>query len=121
MRSVIGHFAASNRSCAVAVNSGRKRVCFIETTGRKTDCIGGAKNASVNMPASVTSGLGKLEEEISDMRIVIGSSMASKRSYAPSAEGGRRRVSFTKIVREQTDYSGGARNVYTNQPKSLLR
>ena len=121
MRRAIGHFAASNKSFAVTANSGRKRVCFIQTAGRKTDYIGDAKYASVNIPANVTSGLGKLAEEICDMRIVTEPLMVSNRSYAASAEGGKARVSLTRIIWEKTDYSGGVRNVYTNQPNSLVR
>ena len=63
---------ASNRSCAVVANNGRKGVCFIETAGQKMDCSGSAKNVRIIIPASVTSGLGKLREKISGMRIVIG-------------------------------------------------
>ena len=79
MRSAIGQSVASNRSCAVVAKSGRTRVCFIETAGRKMGYSGSVKNARVNMPASVTTGLGKLAEKISDMRIVTGSLMGSSR------------------------------------------
>jgi hypothetical protein len=60
----------SNRSCAVVAKNGRTRLSFAEAVGRKTDYSGGAKNAIVNMSASVTSRLGKLGEKISDMRTV---------------------------------------------------
>ena len=92
-----------NRSCAVVANNGRTGVCFIETADRKTGYSGGAKNARVNMPASVTTGLGKLGERISDMSNDIGSSMGSSRSIAASAENGKARVSFTKPGRQKTD------------------
>ena len=102
MRKRIAQLEASNRSCAVVVNNGRKGVCFIETAGRKMVYSGRAKNARKNMTASVTSGLGKLGEKISDMRIVIGLLMGSSRSFATSAKDGKTRLSFTKIVREKT-------------------
>ena len=102
MRSVIGQSVASNRSSAVVANNGRNGVCFIETAGRKTGYSGSAKNARINMPASVTSGLGKQGEKISDMRNVTGSLMGSSRSFAASAANGRPRVSFTRIDQIET-------------------
>ncbi len=93
---------ASNRSCAVVANNGRKGVCFIETAGLTTGYNGGAKNARVNTSASVTSGLGKLGERTSDMKIVIGLSKGSSKSYALSAVTGKARVSFAKTDRGKT-------------------
>jgi hypothetical protein len=72
MRIHIAQLEASNRNCASAAKSGRTRVCFIETAGRKTVYSGSAKNASVNMPASVTTGLGKLTEGTYDTKTVTG-------------------------------------------------
>ncbi len=102
MRIHIVQLKASNRSCAVVANYGRPRVCFIETAGRKTVYSGSAKNARVNMPASVTTGLGKPGEKISDMSNDIGSSRGSSRSFVASAKDGKARVSFIKIDRRKT-------------------
>ena len=102
MRRAIGQSVASNRSCAVVAKSGRTRVCFIETAGRKTVYSGSAKNARVNMPASVTTGLGKLGEKISDMSNDIGSLMGASRSFAASAKDGKARLGFIKIDRRKT-------------------
>ena len=87
-----------NRSCAVVANNGRKRVCSIETAGREMDYSGSAKNAR----ASVSNARDKLGERISDMRTVAGWLMGSSRSFAASANDGRTRLGFTKIVREKT-------------------
>ena len=102
MRRAIGKSVALSRSCAVVAKSGRTRVCFMETAGRKTVYSGNAKNARVNMPASVTTGLGKPGEKISDMSNDIGSSRGSSRSIVASAKDGRTKLSFTKVVREKT-------------------
>ena len=72
MRRAIAQSLASNRSCAVVAINGRKRAYFIETAGLKTVYSGSAKNVRMNMPTSVTTGLGKLGEGTSDMRTVIG-------------------------------------------------
>ena len=53
--------------------------------------------------------------------IGTGPLMVSNRSYAASAEGGKARVSLTRIIWEKTDYSSGVRNVHINQPKSLVK
>jgi hypothetical protein len=73
----------------------------METADRKTVYSGSAKNASVNMPASVTTRLGKPGEQISDMRIVIGSLKGSSRSIAAIVKDGKKRVIFTKIDRRK--------------------
>ena len=60
------------RNYAASAEDGKVRVNLTKTAAAKTDYLGGAKNVSVNMPASVTSGSEKLGEEISDLKIVIG-------------------------------------------------
>jgi hypothetical protein len=66
------------------------------------DYSGGAEIARVNTPASDTSGLVKVQEGISGMMIVIGSSIESKKSYAESAENGKVRMSFTNTGQRKT-------------------
>ena len=78
------------------------RISIAEAAGITTDYNGDAKNARVNMPASVTTGLGKLREKISDMSNDIGSLMGSIRSYALSAENGKGRLSLIKTGRRKT-------------------
>ncbi len=102
MEKRIARLKAGSRNTALNAKSGKTRLSFAEAVGRKTDYSGGAKNAIVNMSASVTSRLGKLGEKISDMRIVIGSLMGSSRSIAASVKDGRTRVSFIKINRRKT-------------------
>ncbi|MBC8218837.1 MAG: hypothetical protein H8E73_10265 [Planctomycetes bacterium] len=60
------------RSYAANAENGKVRVSFAKAAGRKTDYSGSAKNASPNMPTSVTSGSEKVGEDTSDMKIVIG-------------------------------------------------
>jgi hypothetical protein len=62
------------------------------------DYNGGAENARVNTSASIASSIGKLGEENSKMMIVTDLLMESGRSYAASAEGGRRKSTFTKTT-----------------------
>lgn len=102
MRKRIAQLEASNRSCAVVANNGRMRVSFAQAASPKMGYSGGAETARVNTLTSTTSGKEKVREGISGMRIVIGSSIGSRRSYAGSAENGKARMSFTKIVREKT-------------------
>ena len=102
---------ASNRSCAVVAKSGRTRVRFIKTAGRKMGYSGSVKNARVNMPASVTTGLGKLGEKTSDMKTVIGKFAVSMRSCAATANSGRMRVSIVENTSRKTGYHCGAKNV----------
>ena len=72
MRRAIAQLEASNRSCAVVAKSGRTRISIAEAAGLTTDYSGGAKNARANTSASITSGSGKVQEGISDMKTVIG-------------------------------------------------
>jgi hypothetical protein len=58
----------------------------------------GAKNVG----GSVTSGLGKLGEGTSDMKIVIESLKESSRSIAASAKDGKTRLGFTRIDHRKT-------------------
>ena len=50
----------SERNYAANAEDGKVRVNLTKTVGAKTDYSGGAKNASLNMPASVTSGSEKV-------------------------------------------------------------
>jgi len=45
--------------------------------------------------------------------------MGPKRSYAPNAENGKVRVSFSKAVAAKTDYSGRAKNVSLSMSASV--
>ena len=90
------------RSYATSAEDGKVRVNFTKAAGTKADYIGGAKNASVNVPASVTSGLGNLGERISDTRNVIELLMGSEKSYAANAKGGKKRVASTREERGRT-------------------
>jgi hypothetical protein len=83
-----------SRNAVRNAKSGKARISIAEAAGITTGYNGGAKNARVNTPASVTSGLVKVRERISGMRTVIGSSIGSKRSNAGSVENGKRRVSI---------------------------
>ena len=56
-------------------------------------CRFGAKNVKVNVPNTN----GKATESIFGMKIVIGLSRESGKSYAPSAAYGKLRASFTRI------------------------
>ena len=103
MRKNIAQSVALNRSCAVVAKSGRIRVSFAQAASPKMGYSGGAETARVNTAASVTSGLGKVREGTSDMKIVTGSLMGSSRSIAASVKDGKTRLSFTKIVRAKTD------------------
>ena len=102
MRRPIGQFVASNRSCAVVARSGKAKVSIAEAAGLTMDYSGSAKNASLNMTASVTSGLGNLGEETSDTRNVIELLMGSEKSYAANAKGGKKRVASTREERVRT-------------------
>ena len=55
------------------------------------------------------------------MKIVIGLSKGSSKSYALSAENGKRRVSFTRIDQVRMAYIVRARDVHIKLPKSLVR
>ena len=72
MKKRIVRLKGVSRNTVPNAKSGRTRVSIAQAAGLTTGYNGGAKNAIVNMPASVTTGLGKLREKISDMRIVIG-------------------------------------------------
>ena len=102
MKNCIAQLEASNRSCAVVAKSGKARISITEAAGITTDYNGGAKSARINMPTSVTSGLGKLGEGISDTKIVIGSLMESSRSIVASAKNGKTSISFTGINQRRT-------------------
>ena len=64
----------ANRSatCAIVAKNGRTRVVFTETAVREMDLAHIARNAIVGMPTSVSNRKGKAQEEIYDMKIVIG-------------------------------------------------
>lgn len=72
MRSVIGRSAASGKCGAIVAKNGRTRVVFTETAVREMDLAHIARNAIVGMPTSVSNRKGKVQEEIYDMKIVIG-------------------------------------------------
>ena len=102
MRKHTAQLRVLSRNAVRNVKSGKARISITETADRKTGYSGSAKNARINMTASVTSGLGKLGEEISDMRIVTGSLMGSSRSFAANVKDGKTRMSFTKIGHGKT-------------------
>ena len=72
MKKRIARLEAVSRNTVPNAKSGRTRVSIAQAAGLTTGYNGGAKNAIVNMPASVMSGLRKVRESIFGMKTVIG-------------------------------------------------
>ena len=89
------------RSYAANAGNGKVRVSSAKAVAAKTEYSRSAKNASLNMPASVTSGSEKLGESISDLKIVTGSLMGSRRNSVASAIDGKTRLHSTRIGRQR--------------------
>jgi hypothetical protein len=88
----------SKRSCAAAAKSGSTTANSIRTAGRKMDYRVGAKNVRENVLDTKT----KARKSICDLKIVIGSPMASSRNIAASVKDGKTRISFTRITERRT-------------------
>jgi len=84
------------KSYAANAENGKVRVSLAKTAGQKTGYNGGAKNASLNVPARAMSESEKVGEGISDMKSAIGRFGVSSRSFATSANDGRTRLGFTE-------------------------
>ena len=97
------------------------KISITEATEKKMDYNGDAKSARIDMPESVMIRSGKLGENISDLKIVIGSSRGSKRSCALSAESGKKRASITSKSQAKMACRLVVRNVPTKLPINRIR